>query len=192
MLQNLTEAQIEKIVDATVSATKSYNAEQEYYEDDKTYSQRFADIQEQLLEKCGIKEITGRDEYLIDRGIAAREISDIINTDPQFSTLKKLIELDIVSVSPEGRNYPTVDFFHEKLDGGYMTVLSIEPQDEQDLIFKSGKVYSWDSEFCYPQPSIKDGLKRADATIRTLVSNWKAEEELANEEKQKSRSKLKM
>lgn len=73
-----------------------------------------------------------------------------------------------------------------------MTVLSIEPNGKDYMLKSGSQVYSWDSEFCYPQPSIKDGLKRADATIRTLVSNWKAEEELANEEKQKLRSKLKM
>lgn len=84
---------MKKIINDTVSATKSYNAQQEYYEDDQTYTQRFSSIQSEILAKSGIKELNGGSAYELDRRIAAKEISDIIHTQPEFSTLKKLLKL---------------------------------------------------------------------------------------------------
>lgn len=185
--------EINDVLETTANATKKYNSKQDYYEDDKTYFQMFHDNAEEIIKSTlpsskytsdenagdfvlvvGDKKVDlsgyTKEDYAklsddLSHKLAAKEIIDTINSDPDLSDLNKMILNDDISVDTD-RTYASINDINGNL------IFSIESKNNDSstsLNAENGFNYtSWSNNEGVNHPSLKSGL---ESTQSYLISS---------------------
>ncbi|MGZ0787509.1 hypothetical protein ACXM5X_31700 [Pseudomonas saponiphila] len=189
---SLNQEQIDFVTNKTKSAALEYNSIQKYQEDDKTYIQVFGERKDEFLAKADIKNPSPIDLYKIEAEIVNKEIKDILENNPELSRLNKLVDLGAVSLNVDQKDYPSLEFYNERIENGMYTLMSVEPLKVGDELSKGIKIHSWGEDELFPAKDIKSGLLDAQKIAQSVVVELKEKEDLLNTTANKNRIKPKM
>lgn len=159
MNQTENELETQKVVEAAIASVISYNQEQEYYSDDRTYAEHFIKDKENILKTAGVKEV---DDYEIDRALAIQEIKD--NIKEGRPDLQRLIDKDIAYVTDENE-YPAVRINHPDIEDSL--IFSWEPEESptDGLVGEGAIIYSWGDDEGIRYNSLYKGLESTESGI---------------------------
>ena len=98
MKTQLNKEEMSAVIKETVSRTISHNDKQEYYKDDKSYATMFVEDREKILKSAKVDSAKVGD-WEMDCILGAKQIIDLIKTDPDLSALKKAMKLKILALT---------------------------------------------------------------------------------------------
>lgn len=218
-MNNYNVVKLSEVLENVEEITNEYNSKQKYYEDDKTYFQIFHDDPEGIIKsasksyKYSSDEITG--DLVLDLGhkkidlskytkedyknlsdelsheLAAKQIINIIKTDPELSDLNNRFKSNDVWLDTD-RGYASISYNGEndKISTGEL-LFSIESNgDSSDSLNSNGfKYMSWSNNEGVYHSSLKSGLESTESYLRFLDEEKLLELE-SLDEKPKRRHKI--
>jgi len=161
------------IIKETVSRTISHNDKQDYYKDDKSYATMFVEDREKILKSAKVDSAKVGD-WEMDCILGAKQIIDLIKTDPDLSALKKAYEAKDISVDGFGMNYPVVYIDHKNFvnDNKNNNVMSVEPNDGS-LIGNGYQVTLRKGDDDVYASDLKEGLKNVQSTLLSVAPEYR-------------------
>ncbi|HBO3109125.1 TPA: hypothetical protein L4R04_006230 [Pseudomonas aeruginosa] len=184
---SLTTEQKELIANQSKEAAISFNEQQQYQRDEKSYIQIFAERKEELLAKAGVRNPTTDEIYNIESTIIQKEIKDILEDSPRLKRLNKLVEIGAVTLNRHQHDFPSIELYNDKLENGMYTLMSVEPKHQGKALSEGVDVFVWGTENNYKQGSLKDGLDEAQNMIHKVITELKEKEDLINSVKHNNR-----
>lgn len=173
MSTQLNKEEMSAVIKETVSRTISHNDKQDYYEDDKSYATMFVEDREKILKSAKVDSAKVGD-WEMDCVLGAKQIIDLIKTDPDLSALKKAYEAKDISVDGFGMNYPVVYIDHKNFvnDNKNNNVMSVEPNDGS-LIGNGYQVTLRKSDDDVYASNLKEGLKNVQSTLLSVAPEYR-------------------